>query len=423
MDYRELVTWLETPGTGKPRAQLEEFRSLMKLLGDPQDRLRFVHVTGSNGKGSICAMMAGILQEAGYRTALYTSPHLSVYNERCLVNGEMIPDGDFFRLAERVRALTEPSAFSWGMFYKMTAIGLLYFAEQRCDIVVLEVGRGGSRDCTNLVEHTDLALIGHIGLEHTEVLGDTLAKIADQKAGILKPGCSAVLYAQSEEVEQVVAARAAALGCPLRITRPELLEFISFDRSGQVMRYGKGEPFRLSLTGTYQLENAAVVLEGVRLLREKGWQLPDGTVRQALGKLYWPGRFEILREEPLIFGDGAHNSSAVEQLTACFRRYVPGQKLRFILTLLWDRNWQEMLDMLAPFARDFIAVEVEDHKALHAAELAGYIRESLHFPAVTADSEAEALRLALSHEDGAPVCVMGSIYLLGAIRDLLKEKA
>ena len=179
MTYTEAIKWLETPDKSLPKADPSAFAELMARLGDPQDRLRFIHVTGSNGKGSICAMLAAVLREAGYRTGLYTSPHLSVYNERCAVGGEMITDEDLVKFAGAVKEAAGGLPYSFGLFYKMTAAAFLYFAAMHCDIVVLEVGRGGKRDCTNIIKTAELCVIGAISLEHTEVLGNTLQAIAE----------------------------------------------------------------------------------------------------------------------------------------------------------------------------------------------------------------------------------------------------
>ena len=194
MTYDEAVNWLETPDKRFRKADKEAFSVLMEKLGDPQDTLRFIHVTGSNGKGSICVMLAEILQKAGYRTGLYTSPHLSVYNERCRVNGRDIPDADLARLADKVKKEAERQELSLGLFYKMTAIAFLFFAEQGCDPVVLEVGRGGRRDCTNIVKTTELSIIGSISLEHTEVLGSAVDRHRSQRRndGFLIAGCGSL---------------------------------------------------------------------------------------------------------------------------------------------------------------------------------------------------------------------------------------
>ena len=423
MTYEETVKWLEMPDKRYPKADLPAFSVLMKKLGDPQEKLRFVHVTGSNGKGSICIMLAEILRLSGYRTGLYTSPHLSVYNERCRADGEDIPDADLVRLAERVKAAAEETQLSLGLFYKMTALSLLYFAERSCDIVVLEVGRGGRRDCTNLVTTTELAVIGSVSLEHTEVLGDSLFAIAREKSGIMKKGAAALMLRQSEEAMSAAAETAEALGVPLSFTDPSQLSVERFSAAGQTLTYRARKHLRLSCPGLYQTENVQVVLDAADILKARGFRIPEKAVRTALSSLKWPGRFEQLGSHPAVLIDGAHNIGAVKALAEGLNAYYPGRKYIFIVTLLWDRPWQKMLEILMPFAASFIAVETSDPKALHAKELAKWLEMNSDARVLTAENEADALRLALSEAGrNGRICVCGSIYLAGAVRDLYLKK-
>ena len=420
MTYEEAVKWLETADKDRPKADREIFAGLMARLGDPQDKLRFIHVTGSNGKGSICAMLAGILEKSGYRTGLYTSPHLSVYNERCCVNGEMIPDADLARLAGTVKAAADSMGFSYGLFYKMTAAAFLWFAEQRCDIVVLEVGRGGRRDCTNIIKNTELCVIGAVSLEHTEVLGNTIREITLEKCGIFKPGCSAVMLHQTAEAEEAAKEAAALAGIPLVITDPQKAAVTRMDLSGQTLDYRRRRNVALSCPGSYQTQNLLGVLDAADALKKRGFRIPEKALKEALAGIRWPGRFEVLMSEPLLIIDGAHNAGAVPALCEGLKAAFPGRRFIFVLTLLWDRPWQAMLQETLPLADSYIAVETDDHKALHADELAEYIRNEAGARALTAASEAEAVRMALEEagQDGS-ICVFGSIYLAGAVRDII----
>ena len=422
MTYEESIKWLETPDNRFRKADKDAFAVLMKALGDPQDELRFVHVTGSNGKGSICAMLAEILRRSGYRTGLYTSPHLSVYNERCRVDGEDIPDADLARLASAVREKAEEMELSLGLFYKMTALSLLYFAERKCGIVVLEVGRGGRRDCTNIVTTTELSIIGSVSLEHTEVLGSTLAEIAAEKSGIFKKRAAALMICQAEEAMAAARKTADYLGIILSFTDPEKLCVEETDAFGQTFSYRNRKHMKLNCPGPYQAENVQAVLDGVDLLKVRGFRIPENAVRGALSSLKWPGRFETVREKPTVLIDGAHNIGAFSALARGLAGTFPGKRFIFVLTLLWDRPWQDMLRLLMPLASFFIAVGSTDPKALGEDELAAWLRENGNVSVKTAEDESTALRLALSEagEDGS-VCVCGSIYLAGAVRDMITE--
>ena len=420
MTYDEAVNWLETPDKRFRKADKEAFSVLMEKLGDPQDTLRFIHVTGSNGKGSICVMLAEILQKAGYRTGLYTSPHLSVYNERCRVNGRDIPDADLARLADKVKKEAERQELSLGLFYKMTAVAFLYFAEKECSIVVLEVGRGGRRDCTNIVKTTELSIIGSISLEHTEVLGSTIAEIAREKSGIFRKGAAALMLYQSEEAMEAARKSAGECGAKLSLTDPGELLVEERNSTGQTLSYRSRKHLKLSCPGPYQAENAQVVLDAVDILKTRGLRIPEKAVRSALSTLCWPGRFETVHEKPMILIDGAHNIGAVSALADGLRSSFPGRRFIFLMTLLWDRPWQDMLRAVEPLASSFIAVRTDDPKALRDDELAAWIRENTAIPAFTADNEENALHLALSmaSEEGC-ICVFGSLYLAGAVRDLV----
>ena len=424
MTYEESIKWLEMPDKRFRKADKEDFTLLMKTLGDPQDKLRFVHVTGSNGKGSVCTLLAEILRRSGYRTGLYTSPHLSVYNERCRIDGEDIPDEDLARLATAVRCEAEKLELSLGLFYKMTALSFLYFAGQKCDIVVLEVGRGGRRDCTNIVTTTELAVIGSVSLEHTEVLGKTVREIAREKSGIFKPGADALMLYQSEEAMEAVRMTADSLGVRLCFTAPAELFSEQHGPEGQTLSYRIRKHVQLACPGLYQTENVQLVLDAADILRERGFIIPEEAILSALASLKFPGRFEILSREPFFLIDGAHNIGAVSALTEGLRTYYPERRFTFVVTLLWDRPWQEMLRLTAPLAASFIAAGSTDPKALSSEETAVFIRDQLHLPAAAAADENEALRIALDKagRDGA-VCVFGSLYLVGAVRDLyLRQK-
>ena len=247
---------------------LSRTRELLKRVGNPHQKLKYVHITGTNGKGSTAAMVASVLDQAGLTVGLYTSPHLWRFHERFQVNGVPIPDDTLGRIAERViqagKGMEDPAT----EFELMTVVGMLYFLEAGCDIVVLEVGLGGRMDSTNVIPAPEVAVITNIGLEHTRELGDTLAQIATEKSGILKSGCDAVLYHQSGEVEEVILAACRHQGIPLTLTNPEGLRVLESGRDGQTFTYRDRGAFHISLLGRYQLYNAATALEVAERLED-----------------------------------------------------------------------------------------------------------------------------------------------------------
>ena len=399
---------------------LGRMEELMSRLGNPQDELRFVHVAGTNGKGSVCAMLAAILTAAGYRTGMYTSPHLVFVNERMKINGIDISDGDLVSLAEKVKPAADAMKDRPTEFEIITAMAFLYFKEQRCDVVVLEVGLGGRLDATNIIQAPDAAVICNIGLEHTEILGDTLEKIAAEKAGIIKPGCSAVLYEQSKEVEDVVTEKCRGCGVPLRITDGKRETLISADLTGQNLTYRERKNLRLSLLGSYQYHNAAVALDTVDVLIQKGYTIQDASIAAGFEQVRWPGRFEVLRRQPLVIADGAHNPNGVEELVRCIQQYLPGKKLTFVMGVMADKDYRTMLRFIVPLADRFIVVTPPNDRALTSTSLKKEIESICQKPVIDAGSVQSGLNSALRLcEEGEAVCIFGSLYQMGEVRKFL----
>lgn len=375
-------------------------------------------MAGTNGKGSVCAMLAEILTRAGYRTGLYTSPHLFRIHERMKVNGAEITDGELTRLAEQVKPLAEQMPDQPTEFERITAMALLYFYQKGCDVVVLEVGLGGRLDSTNVIGPPDAAVITHLALEHTAVLGDTLAQIAGEKAGIIKPGAEVILAGQSGEAEAVVRRACAERGCSLRLTDPAVQTLLSRDLEGQTFDYRERKALRLRLLGEYQAQNAAVALDTVdALVERRGYDIPESAVRDGLAGVAWPGRFEILQKRPLVLVDGAHNPDGVRELAKCLAAYLPGRKLTMVMGVMADKDYDDMIRTVAPFAKDFVTVTPQSERALSAEALQARIQALTGLPARCGGGVKRGLALAMDGkgpEDA--VCAFGSLYQVGEVR-------
>ena len=422
MGFQELLASICVPQWESRAPGLSRIRELMRHLGNPQNELRFVHIAGTNGKGSTSAMLASILSAAGYTTGLFTSPHLQRYNERIQVNGAEISDGDLLALLREIGSAAARMSERPSEFEALTALALLYFQRRHCRIVVLEVGLGGRLDPTNVIAPPEAAVITNIGLEHTEYLGDTLEKIAAEKAGIIKPGSDVVLYGQSPEVENVVRAKCAGCGGKLQATDISNLEVLSCDLSGQRLRYRERRELRLGLLGLYQSRNAAVALDTVDALLRRGWSIPEDAVVRGLACARWPGRFEVLRREPLVIVDGAHNPNGVEALAACLEQYLPDRKVTFVMGVMADKRYDQMLDLVAPFAEKFITVTPDSHRSLPSVQLAADIGRRLGLPVKAAGTASEGVSMALEEaRPGDAICVFGSLYQVGEVRASLKN--
>ena len=422
MTVQEAIDYIENYSWSSTKYGLERTQALLEALGNPQKQLKFVHVTGSNGKGSTCSMLSSILRQAGYRTGLYTSPYIQEFRERIQVDGEYIPGRDLAELTEKIRDLAEAMDDHPSQFELVTALAMEYFRQAGCDIVVLEVGMGGLLDATNAIDAPEVAVITNVGLEHTDYLGDTLEKIAANKAGIIKPGCSAVCYDGAPEVTAVVKQVCAEKNVPLTCLDFNNLSMLSQDL-GSIRFLYKGEEYAIPLLGRHQMYNTSVVLEIVNALRARGWQITDENVRTGLRMTQWPARFEVLRYEPLCILDGGHNPQCAQALTASLAELLPGRKAVFLMGILADKDYKKVIDEILPYAAEFYTLTPQNPRALSADDLAAEL--SGHgIKATSCGEDFDAgldAAMAAAGPDGL-VVIFGSLYLAGTVRTVFQAK-
>ena len=412
MDWNDAIALLHGANWKHTKIGLERMRDFMHALGDPQENLHYVHIAGTNGKGSACVMTQSILTAAGFRTGLYISPHLDQFNERLSIDGQMISDADLRRLAARVRAAAETLGEEPTDFEMITAMAFCWFEEQHCALVVLEVGMGGRLDATNVISSPEVCAIMHIGLDHTEFLGDTVEQVAAEKAGILKPGADCILYHQLPGVMDVVQQRFADVNpdaaARLVITDPTAFTARARTIDGQVFDYRVRQHLRIQLLGNYQMENAMAVLDIIDCLIRRGWGISEDAIRAGLAQATWPGRFEVLSREPLLIVDGAHNPNGVEALVDTIRAYFPDQKINFVMGVMKDKDYHTMLRLIAPYAARFITELPDAHRALRPEQLKSEIRAYFDGPVETADSVTAAVQRAMEIADDSRVtCCTG----------------
>jgi dihydrofolate synthase/folylpolyglutamate synthase len=397
------------------RLGLDRMRTLMHTLGDPQQELKFLHVAGTNGKGSTAAMLASILTAAGYKTGLYTSPHLWRINERFSIDGTEISDEALCKAAEQVAQAAAAMDDRPTEFEILTATAFVYFCAQQCDYVVLEVGLGGRLDATNIIGVPAVAVLCNIGLEHTQILGDTLEKIAAEKAGIIKYSGEVVAYRAGDEVESVYRRICQDRHAVLHPARFEQLHLRSASLDGQVFDWPGLPALHLALPGTHQLCNAAVALEAVAVLRGRGVRIGDNAIRQGLSSVRWPGRFEVLSRRPLFIADGAHNPQCIRALADNLAHLLPDTPVVFLLGMLADKDYRQMLQMLIPYAKAFVCLTPDSDRAKPATELAQLLHH-MGQSAVACDDVPTGIATAISLAGALPVVACGSLYLLGDIR-------
>lgn len=415
MDYKEALEYIDGVSWLGSKPGLSRITELLERLDRPQDALKFIHIAGTNGKGSCAAMLSSVLKVCGYKTGLFISPYLFRFNERMQINGRQIGDEALADIVSQVKPVADTMEDHPTEFELMTAAALLWFRQENCDIVVLEAGLGGRFDATNAIAVPEAAVIMNIGLDHTQVLGDTLEQIAGEKAGIIKPGCDCVLYQQGEGVTEVVRQACAEQGAKLHIADFSQIHSEFDSLYGQSFTY-KGEAYALPLLGRHQLKNAAVALETVEVLRAKGWKLEQSDVEHGIYAVTWPGRFEIVHDQPIFVVDGGHNPQCAQTVAENLESYFPGRDRILLVGMLADKDCSGTLDILAPAASSFICLTPESPRALPAEDLAKLLKKYRKPIHVCPDiREAVGLALDMAGSTGV-ICAVGSLYSVGAIR-------
>ncbi len=428
MDYKEAVEYLETPRFQGSRPGLESMAALLEELGDPQRGMEYVHIAGTNGKGSTASFIERILRESGYRTGLYTSPYIQRFTERIRVNGAEIAEEAVVRLTERLAEATSRlrrKEIVPTVFELFTAMALLYYKEQQCDVVVLEAGIGGRLDATNIISRTAVSVITTIDYDHMNVLGDSLEKIAWEKAGIVKDNGLVVMYPQREVVDRVIADVCRQKKAGLVTVDFTALNVSEMGLAGQKFHFKGYGNLEIRLLGTHQIKNAAVAVTAAEELIKRGWHISNQNIRAGLLGARWPGRLEIVHRDPVVVIDGAHNPQGVRVLTESLARLFPGRRITFIVGIMADKDYETMTETVLPLAEKFVTVMPHSSRALASGKLADILRKK-GCSAISCTTVREAVDLAmeLSREENGEegvVCAFGSLYYIGDVRDYLMK--
>lgn len=370
----------------------------------------YIHVAGTNGKGSVCAMLASVLTAAGYRTGLYTSPHLTHFTERIQTDGCSIPRSHADLLAGRVLAAARSHGIEGSMFDYATVMAAEYFEEEHCRMAIIETGLGGTLDATNSLGIPEICVITPIGMDHMQLLGHTIEEIAAAKAGIIKTGVPAVTGQQLPAAMQVIQDRCAKTASPL---------FTAASYAGQPF------PYKLSLSGAYQTENAAIVLKVIDVLRQKGYNISVAAVSRGLSETRWPGRFQLIRSDgtrPDMIIDGAHNSHGAIALHDSLMAAFPGRKIHFLMGVLSDKDYRDMVAAISDLACEIDTVTPDSSRALDAGTLSSVIIAS-GLPSHCYSDTVSAFDAVVHADREIPVCIFGSLYFIGEIEEHIKKEA
>lgn len=416
MTYEEALSYIHGVSWTFCKPGLERIRALCEALGNPQDGLRFIHVAGTNGKGSFCSMLSSVLREAGYKTGCYTSPYIKVFNERMAIDGEMISNDELAELTAYVKPIADAMTDKPTEFELITAIAFEYFHRHACDVVVLEAGMGGRLDSTNIIRDPLLSVITGIALDHTAFLGDSIEKIALEKAGIIKDG-RPVLYGGED----------AAAACVIEeVARARNSSFLSVDYSdlscksmtleGSLLEFGDHKDIKIRMLGLYQPKNAAVVLSAVDLLRDAGMKISEQAVKRGLGAASWPARFEILSQDPLVIFDGAHNPQGIDAAVQSIQHYFKDQKVYVMTGVLRDKDYCVIARRLSEIASRAFVMTPDNPRALDGKEYASLL-SSFGVSAKAYSSVKEAFDHAKQAAlcDGIPLVCLGSLYTYSSL--------
>lgn len=411
MTYDEALEFIHRVNPMFCNPGLSRVRALCEALGNPQDKLKFIHVAGTNGKGSTSSMLDSVLRSAGYKVGLYTSPFILRFNERIRVDGEEIPDEDLSKMTERIRPIAEAMEDKPTEFELITAIAFDYFKESGCDVVILECGLGGRFDATNVISTSILSLITGISKDHVAILGDTIEKIAWEKAGIIKPEVPVIFGGEDEVARSVIAKEAEEKGADFSTVDHEKIKIKSADLSGSEFDFRNYKDIKIKLLGLYQPRNAAMVLSAIDKLRDAGLTISDEAIKSGLATAKWAARFEIISENPTIIFDGSHNAEGIRAAKESVIQYFGDEKVIVISGVLRDKEYEKIAEDISEIASEVFTITPENPRALTAGEYADVIREKGANATPTSSIE-EALSSAINEakKAGSAIVILGSLY-------------
>ncbi len=412
MNYVEAIEYIHSINWTFCNPGLERIRTLCDALGNPENELKFVHVAGTNGKGSFCSMLDSVLRKAGYKTGLFTSPYIKFFNERICFDGAPISDEELAEVTSYVKPIADKMKDKPTEFELISAIGFEYFKRKKCDVVILEAGMGGRLDSTNIIESPLLSVITGIAFDHTAFLGDTIEKIAAEKAGIIKHGCPVLWGGNSEAALGVIKAKATEMDSSFYVTNRASVNVKSATLEGTVFDYGTRKDIAISLLGSYQPYNAANVLSAIDILRKNGMNITEDAIRQGLISARWSARFELLSKAPTVIYDGAHNPEGIEAACLSIKNYFGDKKVFVLSGVMKDKDYGYIASMLSSVASRAFTVTPDNPRALGAKEYADVL-SAKGVNALPFDSLKEALLAAYNtaKEENTPLVCLGSLYM------------
>lgn len=420
MEYKETLEYIHNTNKFGIKLGLKNIKELLKLLGNPQEKLKFIHISGTNGKGSTAAFISNVLIEEGYQTGLFTSPYIEEFNERIQINNKKIPHQDIIRITHEIKncieimtnkGLNHPTEFEI-----VTALAMKYFYIKKCDFVVLEVGMGGRFDATNIIKNSIVSVITKISLDHIEYLGDTIKKIAYEKAGIIKDNVPVVLYSKQDEVKEVI--REIAIEKNARIIYPDFNRIINIDSSlkEQIFDYKDYKNIKIKLLGEHQKKNCIIAIEALEIVKNKGFRINKESIMKGLYKTRWIGRMEVLSYNPCFIIDGAHNKDGAIALVESMKQIFKEKKITFIFGVLKDKDIRGMVNVFSTIAKRFILITPNNNRGFCAKNLADIVKTSCNDVFISDTIELAILRALNVVKKDDIICSLGSLSYIGEVR-------
>lgn len=430
MNYEQAISYIRAVHNNGTKLGLERGMRLNELLGNPQDSYKIIHVAGTNGKGSTCNMIHDVLVASGYKTGLFISPHLEDFTERIQINKVPIDTESLVRITqvvkEKIDIMHEEGYGEFTEFEVVTAIGFKYFQEQKIDVLVLEVGMGGRHDASNVIKDCIVSVITSISLDHTEYLGNTLAEIAWEKAGIIKENSNVVIYPQQDEIVDVIVEEARKKNTRAYVADPENIRIIKNDLTGQVFEYMKKDVFnidemKINFLGEHQIYNTATVLLALEVIKNAGFNITEENIVSGLKDSRYPGRFEVISENPVIILDGAHNINGIEYFSRAVSNNFKDKKITLFYGMLKDKNPESVLSYLFPISKKIYTITPNSPRAMSSHEMAELIKRHTDVETVPLNSAEDIIHIIDSMDKDDVAAFVGSLYMIGEVRTIIKK--
>ncbi len=423
MNYNEAIEFIHSVNNYFCKPGLQRIKALCDFLGNPQDDLKFIHVAGTNGKGSFCSMLTSILKSAGYKVGTYTSPYILDFNERISINNNPIPDDELSKLCDKIKPFCDNATDKPTEFEVITAIGFEYFRRQNCDVVVLECGLGGRYDATNLIKTPVLTVITGVDFDHQNFLGDTIEQIANEKAGIIKQNTPCLWCGDNIVASTIIKDTANSVGSPLFTPDHQLIDIVNSNLSGTTFNYKLYENLFIPLLGTYQPLNAANAVTAVEILREIGFNISEQNIYDGLKNTSWRARFELLKNNPPVIFDGAHNPQGVTAAINSVINYFGDTKVNVLTGVMKDKDYKFIAKEIGRIADKVFCITPDNPRALNSYNYAD-IFNTLNITSIPFEDLRDGIDAALkdSKENNIPLIILGSLYMYSDIYKKINTK-